>query len=129
METKKSNRTKWLHLRLTPQEHKTIVVHYLQSTCRKLSEYARLQLLRKPVIGRYRNESQEALMIELIALRKELNGFGNNFNQSVKKLHTLTDRKALGEWVIRFETERLLMMSKLEEIKKNIAKIGEAWLQ
>lgn len=129
MEEKKTNRTRWLHLRLTPEEYKMIMVFYLQSTCRKLSEYARLQLLKKPVIGKYRNESQDELMNEIIALRNELNAIGNNFNQSVKRLHTLTDFNEFRQWIIRYELDKNTISSKLENLKKSIQKIGELWLR
>ena len=129
MEEKKTNRTKWLHVRLTPEEYKTVTVLYIHSTCRKLSEYARLQLLKKPVIGKYRNESQDDLMSEIIALRNELSAIGNNFNQSVKRLHTLNDFSEFKQWMIRYELDKNTISSKLENIKKSIQKIGELWLQ
>lgn len=129
MEEKKTNRTKWLHVRLTPEEYKIVTVFYIRSTCRKLSEYARLQLLKKPVIGKYRNQSQDELMNEIIALRTELNAVGNNFNQSVKRLHTLTDFSEFKQWIIRYELDKNAIASKLENIKKSIQKIGELWLQ
>lgn len=129
MEEKKTNRTKWLHVRLTPEEYKTVTVFYIHSTCRKLSEYARLQLLKKPVIGKYRNESQDNLMREIIALRNELNAIGNNFNQSVKRLHTLNDFSEFKQWMIRYELDKNTISSKLENIKNSIQKIGELWLQ
>lgn len=129
MEEKKRNRTRWLHLRLTPEEYKMIMVYYLQSTCRKLSEYARLQLLKKPVIGKYRNQSQDDLMNEIISLRHELNAIGNNFNQSVKRLHTLNDFMEFRQWIIRYELDKNTISSKLENLKKSIQKIGELWLR
>jgi hypothetical protein len=129
MEEKKTNRTRWLHLRLTPEEYKMITVFYLQSTCMKLSEYARMQLLKKPLIGKYRNQSQDDLMNEIIALRHELNAIGNNFNQSVKRLHTLNDFMEFRQWIIRYELDKNTISSKLENLKKSIQKIGELWLQ
>jgi hypothetical protein len=129
MEEKKTNRTRWLHLRLTPEEYKMIMVFYLQSTCMKLSEYARMQLLKKPVIGKYRNQSQDDLMNEIIALRHELNAIGNNFNQSVKRLHTLNDFMEFRQWIIRYELDKNMISSKLENLKKSIQKIGELWLR
>ena len=129
MEEKKTNRTRWLHLRLTPEEYKMITVFYLQSTCMKLSEYARMQLLKKPLIGKYRNQSQDDLMNEIIALRHELNAIGNNFNQSVKRLHTLNDFMEFRQWIIRYELDKNTISSKLENLKKSIQKIGELWLR
>ena len=89
MEEQNNNRTKWLHLRLTPDEYQKIVAAFSKSTCRKLSDYARKNLLQKPIVNKYRNESLDDFMTEMIRLRGELNAIGNNFNQAVKKLHTL----------------------------------------
>jgi len=129
METKKDNRNRWLHLRLNQQEYDTITAYFKGSTCRKLSDYSRLQLLKKPIIGKYRNESLDSLMMELLLLRSELNAIGNNLNQSVKKLHSFTGGPQFQEWAVGFSTDSLRMLSKMEEIKKSIAKIGSLWLQ
>ena len=129
MEAKKNNRTKWVHLRLRPDEYRMIMEYFNASTCRKLSEYARLQLLKKPIIGRYRNESINSLMAEIIVLRHELNAIGNNFNQSVKKLHTIDNVAEMKGWLFRNELERNSIAAKLDEIKNSIQKIGALWLQ
>jgi len=129
MEVKKDNRTKWLHIRLSPKEHSAITAHFRSSTCRKLSEYSRLQLLKKPIIAKYRNESMDSLMGEIITLRNELNAIGNNFNQSVKKLHNLQAAGDIKDWLIRFEMERIKMVAAMEEIKNGIVKLGKLWLQ
>lgn len=129
MEAKKNNRTKWLHLRLRPDEYRMIMEYFNISTCRKLSEYARLQLLKKPIVSRYRNESLDSLMAEIIVLRHELNAIGNNFNQSVKKLHTIDNVAEMKDWLFRNEIERSSIAAKLDEIKNSIQKIGALWLQ
>lgn len=129
MEAKKNNRTKWVHLRLRLDEYKTIMNFFDKSTCRKLSEYARLQLLKKPIVERYRNESLDNLMMEIIVLRKELNAIGNNFNQSVKKLHTMDNLSEIKDWLFRFELDKKTIAAKLDEVKKGIHKISEVWLQ
>ena len=129
MEAKKDNRTQWLHIRLSAKEHNAITAYFRSSTCRKLSEYSRLQLLKKPIIAKYRNKSIDNLMGEIIALRNELNAIGNNFNQSIKKLHTLQATEEIRDWLIRFELDRIRMVSVMEDIKKGILKVGELWLQ
>jgi hypothetical protein len=68
-------------------------------------------------------------MNEIIALRHELNAIGNNFNQSVKRLHTLNDFMEFRQWIIRYELDKNTISSKLENLKKSIQKIGELWLQ
>ena len=124
-----NNRTKWLHLRLTPDEHQKIVNEFSKSTCRKLSDYARKNLMQKPIVNTYRNQSLDDFMAEMIRLRGELNAIGNNFNQAVKKLHTLQQISDFKHWLISYELEKKILFNKVDEIKKEIQKFAESWLQ
>jgi hypothetical protein len=58
------NRTKWLHLRLNPEEYAQLHRQFNKTTCRKLSDYARKILLSKPVTTTYRNQSLDDFMAE-----------------------------------------------------------------
>ena len=129
MEEQNNNRTKWLHLRLNPDEYQKIFNKFSKSSCRKLSEYSRKILLDKPITTNYRNQSLDEFMLEIIRLRTELNGIGNNFNQAVKKLHTLQQISEFKDWIISSELEKKILLNKVEEIKKHIQKISEKWLQ
>ncbi len=129
MKEQNNNRTKWLHLRLSPDEYQKIVKEFSKSTCRKLSDYARKNLLQKPIVNKYRNESLDDFMAEMIRLRGELNAIGNNFNQAVKKLHTLQQIAELKHWLLSYELEKKILLNKVDEIKKNIQKFAESWLQ
>ena len=124
-----NNRTKWLHLRLTPDEHQKIVKEFSKSTCRKLSDYARKNLMQKPIVNTYRNQSLDDFMAEMIRLRGELNAIGNNFNQAVKKLHTLQQISDFKHWLISYELDKKKLFNKVDEIKKEIQKFAESWLQ
>ena len=124
-----NNRTKWLHLRLTPDEYQKIMKEFNKSTCRKISDYARKNLLQKPIISTYRNQSLDDFMAEMIRLRGELNAIGNNFNQAVKKLHTLHQISDFKRWLISYELEKKILFNKVDEIKKHIQKFAESWLQ
>ena len=129
MEKENSNRTRIVGLRFTPQEFIKIERRWKTSTCRKLSDYIRKHLFDKPITTNYRNQSLDEFMTEIIRLRTELNGIGNNFNQSVKKLHTLQQISEFKEWIISSELEKKILLNKVEEIKKNIQKMAEKWLQ
>ena len=125
----KDNRTKWLHLRLTPDEYQKIIKEFDKSTCRKISDYARKNLLQKPIVNTYRNESLDDFMAEMIRMRGELNAIGNNFNQAVKKLHTLHQITDFKQWLISYELEKKILFNKVDEIKKHIQKFAESWLR
>ena len=124
-----NNRTKWLHLRLTPDEYQKIMKEFNKSTCRKISDYARKNLLQKPIISTYRNQSLDDFMSEMIRLRGELNAIGHNFNQAVKKLQTLHQISDFKHWLISYELEKKILFNKVDEIKKHIQKFAESWLQ
>jgi hypothetical protein len=129
MERKNSNRTRIIGLRLTSDEYGRIEKKWKASTCRKLSEYVRRSLFEKPIVTTYRNSSQDDLMAELTKLRNELNAVGNNFNQAVKKLHTLQQIAEFKQWLIAYEVEKKILQNKLDEVRNNIKKMLEIWLQ
>ena len=65
----------------------------------------------------------------MILLRNELKALGNNFNQAVKKLHTMDNFLELKTWVILNENSRELMEKKVAEINIKIAQISDKWSQ
>ena len=129
MEKQSENRIKWLHVRLKPEEFQILQNQFKQSTCPKLSDFARKNLLRKPVVMKFRNESLDELILELIQLRKELNNIGNNFNQAVKKLHTLNKIADFNHWLLSYELEKKTLFNSIETIKKHIQILAQKWLQ
>jgi hypothetical protein len=128
MKKEESNRTRIVGLRFTPEEYAKIERQWKASTCQKLSEYIRRHLFNKSITTNYRNQSVDEFMAEIIRLRAELNAIGTNFNQAVKKLHTLYQIPEFKHWIISSELERKILLNKIEEIKKNIQKIAEKWL-
>lgn len=129
MKEQNKNRTRWLHLRLTNTEYEILQKHFTKSTCPKLSDFARKNLLQKPIVMKYRNGSLDELMTELILLRKDLNAIGNNFNQSVKKLHNLVQIAEFKHWITVYELEKTVLFNSIDQIKKHIEKLSEKWLQ
>ena len=129
MEGENSNRTRIIGLRLTPEEYTKIEKKWKASTCRKLSDYVRCCLFDKPIVTTYRSGSQDDLMTELTRLRNELNAVGNNFNQVVRKLHTLSQIPEFRNWLVAYEVEKSILNSKVDEIRNNVKKMLELWLQ
>ena len=76
-----------------------------------------------------RNKSLDDFMTEMISLRNELNSIGNNFNQAVKKLHTLQQIAEFKAWIITYELEKKILFNRVDEIKNRINKIADEWLQ
>lgn len=119
----------WISFRVKPQEYEQIHRHFSSTTCRKLSDYARKVLLNKPVIVNYRNQSADEFLTVLISLKNELNAIGNNFNQAVKKLHSLHQVSEFKTWLMNYEADKETLLKKVEEIKSKINQIYEQWLQ
>jgi hypothetical protein len=129
MERENSNRSRIVGMRFTPEEYAAITKKWQASTCKKLSDYLRHCLLEKPIVTTYRNSSADDFILEMGKLRTELNAIGNNFNQAVKRLHTLKDVSQLRTMLAIFEVEKRTMFNKVEEIKNHVQKVSESWLR
>jgi hypothetical protein len=129
MSEKIEKRTKWLHIRLTEKEYEKIQKKYSKTTCNKLSDFARKVLLDKAVTVNVRNQSLDDLMTGLIALKDELNAIGNNYNQMVKRLHSLNHISEIKSWLLLHESARKILINKMDEIKVKIYSINDQWLQ
>lgn len=125
----KVNRTRMVHVRLTQDEYQKLQQRFQKTTCRKFSEYLRHCLFDKPVITTYRNTSLDDFMIEMSALKKELNHIGNNYNQAVKKLHTLWRIEEFRKWITINERDKILLFVKIDAIEHHLKKMAEVWLR
>jgi len=130
MDNNVNNKTKnWISFRVKPEEYNKIHNNFSNSTCRKLSDYARKVLLNKPITIKYRNQSADEFLSAMIPLQNELNSIGKNFNQAVKKLNALNQISEFKNWLISYEQDRQKLMPKVDEIKSKINQIFEQWLQ
>jgi hypothetical protein len=129
MKRQNSNRTRIVGLRFTPEEYAKIEKKWKASTCRKLSDYIRKHLFEKSINTTYRNQSLDDMIHEMTQLFKQLNGIGNNFNQAVKKLHTLNQIPEFKVWILSAELDKKNLFDKIDEIKNYIRKISERWLR
>jgi MobC-like protein len=126
---KKTNRQKWLNIRLNEQEFKKIHDGFSNSTKRRRSEYVRSILLSKPIFVYTRNKSIDDFLNEMILLRQELNHIGNNFNQLVKRLHMMEEKWEVKSWVILNQKMQELLLKKIDEIENKIIQIDSKWSQ
>ncbi|RNL88519.1 plasmid mobilization relaxosome protein MobC [Sinomicrobium pectinilyticum] len=129
MKKEKTNRTQWIHIRLTPDEYQKLQQRFQKTTCRKFSEYIRYCLFEKQVVTNYRNASLDNAMEEISQLKNELNHIGINYNQAVKKLHSLWRIEDFKVWIEKNEKDKISLFQKIEAIDKHLQKIGELWLQ
>jgi len=129
MKEQKINRTELLQVRLTIQEVAQINDAFSKSIYRKLSDFTRKKLLDKPVSIYTRNQSLDDFMAEMIRLREELNAIGINYNQVVKRLHTLQHFDEIKSWLAHNESSKQILFKKIDEIKLKISQINDQWLQ
>lgn len=129
MKEKNTNRTKWIHLRLTPQEMDLLKSKFEKSICPKISDFARKNMLAKPIVLKYRNQSVDDFITEISRLRTDLNAAGNNYNQTVKKLHSLHQISEFKEWISVSQKEKEMLFDSIEQIKNCVFKLAEKWLQ
>ncbi len=114
---------------LDPDEYQKLQQRFQKTTCPKLSGYIRHCLFEKQVITNYRNASLDDFMEEISQLKNELNHIGINYNQAVKKLHSLWRIEDFKVWIEKNEKDKIVLFRKIEAIDKHFQKIGELWLQ
>jgi len=123
------NRTRIAAVRFTAAEYAGLERRFKATTCRQMSEYLRNCLLNRPVIVKNRDASLDEFMLEFIRLRKELAALGNNFNQSVRRLHTVQQIPEFRQWISATESQRERLLDQTESIVKLTAKMTAKWLQ
>jgi len=99
-----------------------------QSTERSLSNYIRKLALQKPIIVRYRNQSADEFLAEMIRLKRELNAIGNNFNQVVHKLHILERIPEFRKWIMENKILQENLARKVGNIEQKMNEIHQQWL-
>ena len=119
----------FIKIRMNDEELKQVKKKQQQTTERSLSEYIRNVSMQKPVTVKYRNQSADDFLKQMLELKKELNGIGNNFNQAVHKLHILDKIPEFSVWVNQYDNLQKSLVSKIEEIKLRMNQMYEQWLQ
>lgn len=120
---------KWISIRTKPAEYDIIYNQYQQTTCRNLSQYARQVLLKKPVIMKYRNQSADEILSALIAIKNEMAAIGNNYNQAVKKLHTMKDIPEMLTWILSNDQRQQQLVDFSQDMLHQLEKIHSLCMQ
>ena len=122
-------RNKMVVVRMNETEFEQAEKFRKKTTERYLSTYVRKLSLQKPLTVKYRNESADDFLLDMLNLKKELNAIGNNFNQAVHKLHLLDKIPEFRVWVQQYDGLQKVLISKVEEIKLRMNQLYEQWLQ
>jgi hypothetical protein len=128
MEGTGNNRKKWLHVRLTESEFERIQRYFKCTVHDRISDYIRAVLLKKPVIGAYRNPEIREILMELSALNKSVRGIANNYNQTVRKLNSSPNLEAK-KMLAGIESEHEIILKTLSIMEEYLHKTAQKWLQ
>ncbi len=122
-------RNLFVKIRMNKTELQQLKKLQQQSTEKSLSNYVRKVSLQKPVIIKYRNSSADDFLRDMLDLKKQLNGVGNNFNQAVKKLHLLQQIPEFRSWIKEQQSLQQILVAHIENIRLRINQLYEQWLQ
>jgi len=129
MEQNQAARTKWLTIRMSEEEYKAAETLRRQTTCSSLSDYVRKTVLAKPVVRHFRNQSLDDFQKNMLQLQKELKVIGGNFNQLVRRLHTLKSVPDIQQWILLNEQEKSRLLRQIDTISDTINKAYQLWLR
>ena len=124
----KEVRKHFVKTRMNDAELNQLTTLQQKTTERDISSYLRKVSLQKPVTVKYRNQAADDFLKQMLELKKELNGIGNNFNQAVHKLHLLDKIPEFRVWVNQYDGLQKVLVSKVEEIKLRMNQLYEQWL-
>jgi hypothetical protein len=127
--SEKELRKHFVKTRMNDDEVNQLLKLQQRTTEKDTSSYLRKVALQKPVTIKYRNESADDFLLDMLNLKKELNAIGNNFNQAVHKLHLLDKIPEFRIWVQQYDGLQKVLISKVEEIKLRMNQLYDQWLQ
>lgn len=128
MKDTRSNRTRRVTLRFTPEEFQQIERRFHSTTSHKLSDFLRKIIMEEKVVVYTRNQSIDDFLTEIVLLRNQLSAVGNNFNQLVKKLNAARQIPEILTYYLEARFQYKTILSSMEEIKSRINKLSDLWL-
>lgn len=76
-----------------------------------------------------RDASADEAITQMSHLNRELNAIGNNFNQLVRKINATLQATEMKGLLLLFDSQMKAMSSKIDEVKAQLQKLAEKWLQ
>ena len=129
METENNNRKRRIYVRLTDKEFTTLESRCKNTTCRSVSDYVRRCLFSKPITTITRDASADDAITQMSHLNRELNAIGSNLNQLVRKVNATSQAAEIKGLLMLFDSQKKTMFSKIDEVKEQLQKLSEKWLQ
>lgn len=129
METESNYRKRRIYVRLTDKEFTTLESRCKNTTCRSVSDYVRHCVFSRPITTITRDASTDEAIMHISHLNRELNAIGSNFNQLVKKVNATSQAGEIKGLLLLFESQKKTLFSKIDEVKEQLQKLAEKWLQ
>lgn len=131
MKTKTNKPKKYRHvyLGIPIAEYVEIEKKYKKSTCRSLSEYIRNIIIHNPITIRYRDQSLEDLIEEIVLLNDHMKQVKETGYQVLKKMQSDQEISQCKLVLTEFQDTIVHLNKRIEEIKLQIEKIVERWSQ
>lgn len=129
METENNNRKRRIYVRLTDKEFSTLESRCKNTTCRSVSDYVRHCILSRPITTITRDASADEAIAQMGHLNRELNAIGNNFNQLVRKVNATSQAAEIKGLLLLFDSQKKTLFTKIDEVKEQLQKLAEKWLQ
>jgi len=123
------NRSRWLNIRLKPDEYKALEKRFSKTAFQTMSEYHRALLLGDPVTIIHRDRSMDEVLEELILLRRELNFVGTNLNQAVRNINSAHGFPDTRLWLNLLSIINGKLEPSINQIKEEVNKYADLWSQ
>jgi predicted nucleic acid-binding Zn-ribbon protein len=127
--TNNSQKNRCISVGLTSAEYSKIELQYKASICRNRSEYIRNLIWNRPVTILYRNQSLDDLIEEIVILNRETNTLKSDLSTTLERLYRLKDETKFKESLQGTEIKIASLHKKMDEVKNQIEKIVDKWLQ
>lgn len=124
---KVNKRNRKLYVWFSDQELTIIKDYYQQTILPNLSEYVRGILLKKPVIGRYRDTGTEEVLKELTILRRDFHDFVTLYSLLSKKLDTASESEIKSSREQVHQLEQIIQES-ARKLSRFLDQTAEKWL-
>jgi hypothetical protein len=118
-----------IYVGLKLEEYAKIELQYKASTCRNKSEYIRNLIYNRPITILYRNQSLDNLIEEMVILNNEINAIKNDLSKTLEILHIHKDSLEFKKSLQDVELSMGSLYKKIDEVKNQIEKITDKWLQ
>jgi hypothetical protein len=121
----KDNKYWNVNIRIRIADYDRLKEAHRNTTIRTFSEYLRSLIFRKPIVGRYRNQSIDEFLPVALRLKGSLDMAVRSLGNSVKVLEGLPPSAENGQVIDHLLAEEFSLRRNVEEIRNLLVKITQ----